>query len=194
MTKLTKGQREKLIGIAVGTVAAMGALWFFVVSAEQSQLKEINKKTEKMKETVSSATKLVRSSLEVGLELTNRLNVLERREDGLAPDHDPYSWMLDKIGKFIQPRTGVNMREMSREELSDKGPIPHFPYRWATFHIKGVGFYHDFGKFFADFENTFPYFSIQNVEIAPATGQSEQAEKLAYSFDIVAPLVSADSR
>jgi Tfp pilus assembly protein PilO len=193
MTKLTKAQRDKLLGIAVGTVAVIAGLWFTVVTAQQAKLKGINKKTAQMKDTVSSATKLVRGSLDVGLDLTNRLNLLQKREAGLAPDHDPYSWMLDKIGKFIQPRQGVNMSEMSREEVSEKGVIPHFPYRWATFHIKGVGYYHDFGRFFADFENAFPYFTIQNIEIAP-TSQAEGKEKLAYSFDVVGPLVPVETK
>jgi hypothetical protein len=182
-----------LIGVAVGTVAAIGALWYFVVSAQQSQIKTIAKKTAQMKDTVSTADKLVRTSLEVGFDLTNRMNMLQKREEGLAPDHDPYAWMLDRIGKFIQPRTGVNMKEMSREEVSEKGFIPHFPYKWATFHIKGVGYYHSFGKFFADFENAFPYFIIQNIEITP-TGQAELPEKLSYSFDIDAPLVPAETK
>jgi hypothetical protein len=56
-----------------------------------------------------------------------------------------------------------------------------------------VGYYHEFGKFFADFENAFPYFIIQNVEIAPS-GQAEGQEKLSYTFDIVAPQVPQETK
>ena len=67
----------------------------------------------------------------------------------------------------------------SQPEISDVGIIPKFPYRWATFHVKGSGYYQDLGRFFADFENNFPYFRVQNpvltanVRLEHAAGKIE---------------------
>jgi len=188
MIKITKTQRDQLTGVAVGAVAGIAALWYFVVMAQQRQLDAIQKKSENMTDTLPHADILVRGDLQTGQELTNRLETLQKREADLAPEHDPYAWMIGKIGQFILPRKGVNIRSISKVEISDKGLLSHFPYKWATFHIKGVGFYREFGKFFADFENAFPYYRIQNIEISSA-GLGEDPEKLFYSFDIVTPLV-----
>jgi Tfp pilus assembly protein PilO len=188
MTKLTKTQRDQLLGVAMGAVAVMGALWYFVVMAQQRELDTIKKNTNKITDTLKNGELKIRSGAQIGLQLTNEVEILQKREAELAPGHDPYSWMIAKIGQFILPRKGVNIRSISQAEISEKNIFRNFPYKWAIFHIKGVGYYREFGKFFADFENTFPYYRIQNVEISSA-GVGEDYEKLSYSFDIVTPLV-----
>jgi Tfp pilus assembly protein PilO len=187
MNKITKTQRDQLIGVAAGAVAVAAGLWFFVVMAQQQQLTGIKQKSAQLSQKIKSADTLIRSGGEIGLQLTNRQEILQKREAGLAPEHDPYSWIIRTVDQFILSK-GVNINQFSTADISEKGVIPKFPYKWATFHLSGVGFYHDFGKFFADFENSFPYFSIQNVEIS-AGGQVEVPEKLTFKFDIVTPLV-----
>jgi hypothetical protein len=122
-------------------------------------------------------------------ELAEVSDKLAKREVTLAPDRDTYAWIINTINPFIQARKGVNIYSYSQPEISDSGLIPSFPYRWATFHLKGTGYYQDFGKFFADFENSFPYFRIQNLEILGNNGPGTEAEKLSFSFDVVAPVV-----
>jgi hypothetical protein len=188
MIKPTKTQRDQLVGVAVGAVVVMVALWYLVVMAQQRQLRAIQVKCDKMTDSLRAGDALVRQGQQIGQQLTNLLETLQKREADLAPGHAPYDWMISKIPQFILTRKGVNIPSVSSPEISDKGLLPGFPYKWATFHIKGVGFYREFGKFFADFENTFPYYRIQNVEISTA-GVGEDAEKLSFSFDIVTPLV-----
>jgi Tfp pilus assembly protein PilO len=188
MNKLTKTQRDQLIGVAVGAVAIMAALWFLVVVGQQKDLEAIKKKTNTMNETLRNADATVRGALIIGQELTNRVETLQKREADLAPGHDPNSWMIGRVNQFIAPRKGVSVKSISTADINDKGVLPHFPYPWATFHIKAVGYYREFGKLIADFENTFPYYRIQNMDIS-AAGVGEEEEKLSYSFDIVTPLV-----
>lgn len=188
MNKITKTQRDQLIGVVVGAIALMAALWYFVVLAQQRQLAAIQTNANKMNDTLRHADVMVRGGLLIGQELTNHLETLQKREADLAPAHDPYSWMISKVNQFLIPHKGVNLKSISSAEITDKGLLPHFPYEWATFHIKGVGYYREFGKFIADFENTFPYYRIQNIDIS-AAGVGEDEEKLSYSFDIVTPLV-----
>jgi hypothetical protein len=115
--------------------------------------------------------------------------LLQKREASLAPDRDTYAWMVvNTINPFIQNRKGVNINSVSQPEFADYGLIPKFPYKWATFHLKGVGYFHEFGKFVADFENTYPYFRIQSLEIASSPGAASDLEKLGFNFDIVAPV------
>jgi Tfp pilus assembly protein PilO len=188
MNKITKAQRDQLIGIAVGAVAIMGALWYFVILAQQQQLLAIQRKTNEMNNTLRNGETLIREGIIISEQLSNRLDTLQKREADLAPGHDPNSWMISKINQFAGARKGVTIKSISSAEISDKGLLAHFPYQWATFRIKGVGFYREFGKFLADFENTFPYYRVQNMDISGA-GVGEEDEKLSYSFDVVTPLV-----
>ena len=191
MNKLSKAQRDQLIGIAVGTVALMAVLWYFGVTAMQSELAATRRKSAEMRKKLHDAEALMRQEDEISGTLQSRTELLARREAGLAPDRDAYAWLINTMNGFIQSRKGVSIDTYSQPEISNAGIIPKFPYRWATFHLKGTGYYHDFGRFFADFENAFPYFRIQNLNISANSGAGMEAEKLSVTFDLVAPVASS---
>jgi Tfp pilus assembly protein PilO len=191
VNKLSKTQRDQLIGIAVGTVALMAALWYFGVTAMQDELAHTRQKSADMRKKLHEAEALMRQEDEISATLRSRSELLAKREAGLAPDRDAYAWVINTVNAFIQSRKGVNIDTYSQPEISDTGIIPRFPYRWATFHLKGTGYYHDFGKFFADFENAFPYFRIQNLNMSANSGPGMEAEKLSVTFDLVAPVAGS---
>jgi Tfp pilus assembly protein PilO len=191
VNKLSKVQSNQLIGIAAGTVALMGALWYFGVTAMQGELAATRRKSAEMRQKLHDAEALMRRGDEISGTLRSRSELLAKREAGLAPDRDAYAWLINTVNAFIQSRKGVNIDTYSQPEVSDTGIIPKFPYRWATFHLKGTGYYHDFGKFFADFENAFPYFRIQNLNLSVNSGPGVEPEKLSVTFDLVAPVASS---
>ena len=191
MNRLTKIQRSQLIGIAIGTLALMAALWGFGVTAMQSELVKTEAKSAAMRKELRDAEAKIRRESEINGTLLNRSDLLAKREAGLVPDRDAYSWLIEKFNAFMQSRSGVSIDTYSQPEYSDSGMIPKFPYRWATFHLKGTGYYHDIGKFFADFENTFPYYRIQSPILSVNTGAGMEAEKLSFSFDIAAPVINS---
>ena len=192
MIKLTKAQRDQLIGIGVGTVALMGCLWWFGVQAEQKQLAVTRVNTANMKAKLKSGADEIAKADKTFQDLTNRLEVLDRRENGLANAHDPYTWIISTIlNPFILKSDGVHITFCSQPEISEKGILTHFPYKWVTFHVRFRGHYYDMGKFIAGFETTFPYFSVQNIEISSG-GQGMEPDELTYAFDIVTPLGPAN--
>jgi hypothetical protein len=194
VNKLTKVQKERLILVGVGAVALMGALWWFVVKPEQLQLVKTERDNTQKQDKLARAEMVLKSAGEVGTTYTNQLQALQQRETGLAPERGAYEWIINTINPFIQARKGVNITTFSEPTVSDQGLLPRFPYRWATFHIHGIGYYQDYGKFFADFENSFPYFRVQNLEISGNTGAAAEAEKLGFTFDIVTPVVPSDTK
>jgi hypothetical protein len=135
----------------------------------------------------------------IGERLTNTLERLTLREAGFAPEHEPYSWMREVMNRFYLPPNGalpfktVSKIDFKQPEIAEKGVIADFPYKWAVFHITGEGHYHDFGKFIADFENAFPFFSIRNIDISVPTVKAD-TDMLAYSFDIVTLQVSSTEK
>src|SRR5580658_5120516 len=166
MMKLSKTQRDQLIGIAVGAVVLLALLWYFGVMTKQDELSKTEKNTAQMRDTLKRAENTMRQGEDIATQLQARKLLLEKREGMLASNIDPYSWIINTINPFIQARKGVNISHYSQPETSDVGIITDFPYKWATFHLDGTGYYHDFGKFFADLENDFPYFRVQNLSIA----------------------------
>jgi hypothetical protein len=194
VNKLSKTQRDQIIGIAVGTPVVMLLLWYFAVQAEQTQLRGTEKKTADIRTKLSQAENIMRQGEEIADRLQARGAQLTNREANLAPDRDAYAWILQTINPFILSRKGVSIYSVSQPDVSDLGLLSNFPYRWATFHLKGAGYYHDFGGFFADFENNFPYFYVQNVAIAANSGPGIEPEKLNFTFDVVTPMVISDTK
>src|ERR1039458_2015399 len=234
MIKLTKTQRDQWIAVALGAAAVIACLWYLVVMAQNKQLDAATANCVKMRKTLKDASDKVRQAESVGAELAKSLEALKQREAGFAPEHEPFSWMMEKMRNFQLPanemyryksvsiadikppeitdkgvRNGETwMREKMRSfqlpanemyryksvsiadikppEITDKGVITGFPYKWAKFHITGEGYYHEFGKFIADFENAFPCFRIQDLDIA-VPGIRKDPDMLSYSFDIVTP-------
>jgi len=206
MIKLSKAQRDTMIMVIVGTVAVGAALWYFVVNDRNQALAQTQLKSQQMHDKLSKAEDLLRHSEMVGETLRSQSNKLQQIESTLAPDRDSYSWVITNMNFFvtnwevqmadpsnIAPNSTaiaheVHLASISQAEISDKGILPRFPYRWATFHVKGVAFFHDLGRFISDFENSHKYFRVQNFDIFPTTGVSAEPEKLSFNFDIVAPV------
>jgi Tfp pilus assembly protein PilO len=195
MIKLTKAQRDQLIAIGMGALAVMACLWYLVVLAQNKELAATNKKCKEMRAKLKDASDVVKAAEVVSLELTNRQDVLKGREVNFAPEHEPFSWMMEKMRTFQLPTNDlhryktVSIPDIKPPEVTTNGVIIAFPYKWAKFHITGEGHYHDFGKFIADFENTFRYFRIQDLDIT-VPGVRQDPDMLNYSFDIVTPQVS----
>jgi Tfp pilus assembly protein PilO len=194
MMKLTKAQKEQLIAIAIGVVVVVGLLWYFGIVAKQQELSKTQKNTAQMRDTLAKAQSRIREGEDIANQLQARQALLEKREAMLASNVDPYSWIINTINPFIQSRKGVNFYHYSQPDIADAGIVQDFPYKWATFHLEGTGYYHDFGKFFADLENSFPYFRVQNLSLAANTAAGAEAEKLNVNFELVVPIKASDTR
>jgi hypothetical protein len=192
--KLTKNQKDQLIGVAVGTVGLIGALWYLGVTAKQAELSKTEKNTAQMVDTLKRAETTMRQGDEVEERLKMRSDLLEKREAMLAPDRDAYVWVIGVINDFIKSRKGVNIFNYSQAEVADFGSLPGFPYKWATFHIGGSGYYHELGAFFRDLENNYPYFRVQNLEITANTTVGGEPEKLSVSFELIVPVKPSDTK
>jgi hypothetical protein len=194
MIKLSKQQQERLGAIAFATVAIIAGLWYFGVMAVQAQLKRTRENTRAVQKTLKDAEVEMGRGQEIAAQLQARGELLAKREITLAPDRDAYAWVISVINPFIQSRKGVSIYSYSQPDVGEAGIFQSFPYKWATFHLKGTGYYYEFGRFFADLENEFPYFRVQNVMIASTSTPGVDPEKLSYTFDLVVPMTSSETK
>lgn len=200
--KLTKAQRDQMVMVIFGTVAVGAALWYFVVNDRNQALAQTRGKEVQMRDKLGKADDLLRRAEMISDTLRAQSNKLWAIDSGLAPDRDAYLWLITNMNSYVtkwraQASTEtappgslintalpheMNITSFSTPDVTDKGLIPHFPYRWAMFHVKGIAYFHDFGKFVADFENDHPYFRIQNLESGPKLRCERRAGEIEFQL------------
>ncbi len=187
MKNLPKEKRDRLLLIGVGTVVAVVVLWYLVIQTQNKAITRLKTQSVEHKTKVENAQRLLSSTADLQKQLDGSTQELKAIEDSMASG-DMYSWIILTINKFRADRK-VDIPQFSREVPTEVGVLPKFPYRAALFNVRGTAYFHDFGKFIADFENAFPYIRVQNLELEPL-GSSTQttsadAEKLAFKMEIV---------
>jgi len=168
MNKISKEKRDKLVLVALGTAAVLGALYFLVVSTQQTALQDYADKTDVTKEKLAKAERWQRMASSVKARLAASRAELEAKQDQMAPV-DKFKWFYNTMETFLAQHR-VRLVDITREpEIGEVGVLPNFPYQAASFGVKLTGHYHDVCNFLAEFENHFPYMRVQNVEIEPET-------------------------
>jgi hypothetical protein len=198
MKAFTKEKRDQLILTALLTVAILAGSWYGLISLQKKSLNRIARQIVDQKSKVTNAEKLIRSAPELLAQLEKNREKLRGIEQGMASG-DMYSWVFLTMNKFRANHRNVEIPQFSREVSVEPGILPRFPYKAVLFNVRGTAYYHDLGKFLADFENTFPYLRVQNLELDPAGGTNAKndgntaSEKLAFKMEIVA-LVNPNAR
>jgi hypothetical protein len=190
MNKLPKEKRDRIIAAAIATVIAIAGIWYGLIRPQQAKLGDSARTTIKAQEKVTNAKRRVEKEKPIQIELDAARQGLKAIEDEMASG-DLYSWIIVTVNKFRAAHR-VEIPQFSREQVREVNVIPGFPYKGATFTVKGTAYYHDLGKFIADFENTFPHVRLLNLEMEPvvlpgpgAQSNPEEQEKLSFKMDIV---------
>lgn len=190
MKRLSKEKRNKLVLVIVGSLVVAGALWLTLIDAQNATLVEFaNRNLEELKK-IEQAQKVVDTRAEVEKRLEETQGRLKEIENDMVKG-DMYDWIIQTVKTFKSPyRDKIDIPNFSREVVGETSMFPKFPYRAATYNIRGTAFYHDLGRFIADLENKFPFMRVQNLELEPASSSSatatEDKEKLAFRFELVA--------
>lgn len=202
MKNLPKEKKERLILIAVGTVVLMVGVYYGVIRSQRESLDVLARKKVDEENRIASSQRMAATLNDLQAKLAAAQKDVSSIENTMASG-DMYSWIILTMNSFKENGGyKVEIPQFSREVTTDVGIMARFPYRAAVFHLRGTAFYHDFGKFVADFENTFPYMRIQNIYLEPAGSSAatalatpgaaagnapadENAEKLAFKMEIV---------
>jgi Tfp pilus assembly protein PilO len=205
MKHLTKQQRDRIVAVGIGTVMVLVLIWQGLIVPQQKHLATVLKRIAEQQTKNDNARRLIAAADELQQQLQQATAKLQDAEAGMASG-DMYSWIIQTISKFREPYN-VDIPQFSREVPCEVGLFPEFPYRAVLFNLRGTAYYHDLGRFVADFENRFPYLRVQNLELEPAAGSAANAptkaeapnaatkaesEKLAFRMEIVA-LVNPNS-
>ena len=193
MARLSKEKRTRLILVIIMTIAIGVGLWYGIITTRQEALAEAKASIRAAIDKLEKAKSLVKQTDKAEAQLAAAMNKLKLVEDSMASGVDHYTWAIHLLDQ-ARARHDVRIIETTRPVKGDVGLLAQFPYQAAIFTVRGTGYYHDFGKFLADFENSFPYFRVQNLSLAPgldsvvsdtanaATGE----ENLSFRMEIVA--------
>lgn len=191
MTRLPKAQRDKLILAVLGIAVVMAGLYFGLVSVQLSQIRDLKVQRDKQESDAQKIQDSIHNAKKIEAELNQKTADLKTAESDMATG-DAYLWMVNTIRQF---RIGndVEISQFSNISNPDVSLYPHFPFKQVAITIGGTAYYHDLGKFIADFENHFQHMRIQSLSLEPApvpTGTDRL--KLSFRMQIVA-LVTPNS-
>jgi hypothetical protein len=193
MKNLPKEKRDRLVLVIIGTLVILVAFWMGLLGPQRRGLNQALKKASEQASQVSNAERLtgMTSQLERNLlEANGRLLVLERT----MASGDMYSWIIQTMNRF-KDGYKVEIPHFSREAPTEVGMFAKFPYRAVVFNLRGYAYYHELGRFIADFENVFPHIRVQRLDLEPSfnpntpestsTGSGDDPEKLGFRMEIV---------
>jgi hypothetical protein len=176
MNKLSKEKRDKLIMVCLGTGCLLALLNFFLIGAQQDSLSELDRIIADKKDKVQKANQMVTMAPRIQSNLHANQRVLDTKEDRMAAPVDQYRWITELVPPFMTAHN-VNFEECTpKPRIELPGLLPKFTdYKSAVFGVKATARFHDFGKFLADFENEFPYMTIQNLKMRPEGAKNVRA-------------------
>ena len=188
MNKLSKEKRNQIILTLMIVAAGVVGLYFGLINFQQEYLGSLQRKKSETADKLSTVVKAIKNLDQKEAELKVQGAKLKELEGQMAYG-DVYSWMLSLIRQFkIAYR--VDIPQFSQQaEIKEATLLPKFPYQQAALTIGGSAYFHDLGKFIADFENQYPYFRVLNLKIDPVPAQAGgEKEKLSFTMEIVALL------
>ena len=192
MNAMLKDKRQKVILVAILTLVALAALWFGLINLQNHGLDELARQVDAAERKLDTARKALAGSKQLEAELSTAAEKLNGIENGMASG-DLSTWVYNKVRQF-KLSYRVEIPQFSPIVESETTLLPKFPYRQVTMTITGTGYFHDIGRFVADFENQFPYIRILNLELEPPPAISgAEREKLSFRMGIVALVTSSPS-
>ena len=190
MKNLPKEKRDRLILLGIGTLVIVVGLYYGLITMQQKYLENTAKQKGEQESKLGNGQRLVGNTAQIQKALESATSDLKAIE-ATMPSGDMYSWIILTVNTFKE-KYEVDIPQFSREVASEIGMFGKFPYRAATFILRGTAHYHEFGRFVSDFENAFPYMRIQNIELEPSasnnSGSPQDAEKLLFKIEVVTPV------
>jgi Tfp pilus assembly protein PilO len=182
--KLPKEKKTALILVVVITVAAVNALGFGLIRYQFGKLDELRKKRDTAVQKVQQMRIAVKNAESIEADLVTSKRTLDTLEEDMASG-DLNAWVINALRTF-KAGYKVDMPQFSPiGPVTDVSLIPNFPYKQATLTVAGTAYFHEFGKFLADFENQHPHIRILNLTLdGTPNATSDEMEKLNFKMEI----------
>jgi hypothetical protein len=184
MNKLPKEKRDQLILVGMGTLFLLILIVFGLIRPQYGTISAVNAQISAARNHLQSMEDTIKKASAVSSQLAELTYTLTQTEGDMVSG-DPAQWIYNTIRNFKE-HYKVDISVNSQLSMGEVDLLPHFPYKQLKVTVGGTAYYHDLGKFIADFENTFPHARIANLTLEPVGGTGENNEKLSFRMDIIA--------
>jgi len=195
--KLAKRKRDRLILVAILTVALSAGVWQLLIQSTTERLAKARELETAAAKKFEAAAAFLQGSSSLEDQAAGLSNQLAQIERTLANRADPFAWSYQLIMRATnQANARLELREVTRPQAPGPvGILPEFPYQAVSFEVRGVAYWEELGRFLADFENRNPYFYTRNLQLGLAreaddsktdSGAGERVERLTFKVDVVA--------
>jgi hypothetical protein len=184
MNKLPKEKRDQLILVGMGTLILLVLIGLGLIRPQYSSISAINTQINAKRDHLQSMEDTIKKADTVSAQLADLTYTLTQTEHDMVSG-DPTQWIYNTIRNFKE-HYKVVISVTSQLSMGEVDLLPHFPYKQLKVTVGGTAYYHDLGKFIADFENTYPHARIANLTLEPVGGGGDSSEKLAFRMDIIA--------
>lgn len=184
MKRLPPAKRNQLIGVILATVGLICLVFFLLIQPQKANNVNLGRKIAEETRKLKSYKDAIKQMDATTAALTELAQQLNRSEEDVASG-DLYAWTYDTIRRF-KAAYHVDIPNPGQPNQSDCDLIGNFPYKQIRFSLVGTAYYHDLGKFIADFENKFPHCRVVNLAADATGGGAGAGEKLNFRLDIIA--------
>jgi Tfp pilus assembly protein PilO len=192
---IPKGKYQQMLMLVMGTGAAAALVWFAFLNPTISSLKATTEQIAQWTDKLRTERQHLGLAEKFKNDVETATMKLQAIEEGM-PEGDLYRWLI-KILLPFQSRHDVEFSSFEPPLVGDLNRWPNVPYKSSIFSVVGVGTYHNFGKFLADFENTYPYLTLRALELEPSganSGSSDDERNLRFKMEFITPVKHTDVR
>ena len=183
MKRLSREKRNQLITVILVTLGILGLICFGLIRPQYESLSKIAKTGKVANTKLLGIKHAITNSEAIANEWNETTYALALAEEDMASG-DLYSWTYDTLRHFKQSYR-VEIPEVGHPTIGESDLLPSFPYKQIQFAINGTVYYHDLGKFIADFENSFPHSRMVHLVVEPAPSPDSNSEKLSFRMEII---------
>jgi len=183
MNKLPKEKRNHLILVGIGTVLVLIGIGYGLIRPQYATIATVNSQVQSALDNLQSMEDIIKRADMVSAQLADLTGTLNFAQKDMAFG-DPASWIYDTIRNFKGKYKVENLVE-GQLVPGEVDLLPKFPYRQIKVTVNGMAYYHDLGKFIADFENAYPHARIANLALEPVGGPGDSNEKMSFRMEII---------
>jgi Tfp pilus assembly protein PilO len=184
MKRLSPAKRNQLIMVVLATTGLICLVYFLMIKPFSEQNEKLALDTKQKRARLEDIKKGIKQAESIATGLTDVIQQLNHAEEDVATG-DIFAWTYDTIRRF-KATYHVEIPSIAQSSITDVDLISAFPYKQVKVSLSGTAYYHDLGKFIADFENNFPHIRMVNLAIEPSSQPSGTAERLTFRVDVIA--------
>jgi len=185
MNRLSKEKRDQLILVAVAMATVLGLIYFGLIRPEYNSIAKTKSQSNDAVSKLQTMEDAIKKAGATHDEMIDAADTLSEAEQDVGSG-DTFAWTYDLIRAFKSNYKSVEIPNIGQASIGDVDILPDFAYKQIKVTVSGTAYFHDLGKFIADFENTYPHIRIANLNLEPAGGSGDDGEKLMFKMDIIA--------